>query len=126
MAAPAAKMTPKIHEVPDDLLAAIDFCYEQGWTDGLPVVPPTAERVEASAGNQWHDDADGFAGIGLLRHCRANEYGAGHGQPCPEEVSFGKCHVILLFRKGHQTMPRSFRAGDGTGRAGQAVRQAGA
>ena len=28
-----------------DLLAAIDYCYEQGWTDGLPVVPPTEARV---------------------------------------------------------------------------------
>jgi len=25
----------------------IEFCYRQGWTDGLPVVPPTPERVEA-------------------------------------------------------------------------------
>jgi hypothetical protein len=24
---------------------AIEFCYEQGWTDGLPVVPPTPTRV---------------------------------------------------------------------------------
>ena len=29
----------QIHEVPDDVLAAIDYCFEQGWTDGLPVVP---------------------------------------------------------------------------------------
>src|SRR5215475_10389017 len=38
---------PRIHEVPDDLLAAIDWCYEQGWTDGLPVVPPAVDRVKA-------------------------------------------------------------------------------
>jgi hypothetical protein len=31
----------------DDPLAAIDYCYAQGWTDGLPVVPPTEERVAA-------------------------------------------------------------------------------
>ena len=37
----------RIHEVPDDLLAAIDYCYEQGWTDGLPVVPPAVDRVDA-------------------------------------------------------------------------------
>ena len=37
----------RIHDVPDDLLAAIDYCYEQGWTDGLPVVPPTVDRVDA-------------------------------------------------------------------------------
>jgi hypothetical protein len=36
--------------VPDDLLAAIDYCYEQGWTDGLPVVPPIVERVDAMVG----------------------------------------------------------------------------
>jgi hypothetical protein len=30
-----------------DPLAAIEFCYRQGWTDGLPVVPPTEERVAA-------------------------------------------------------------------------------
>lgn len=37
----------RIHEVPDDLFAAIDYCYEQGWTDGLPVIPPVPERVHA-------------------------------------------------------------------------------
>jgi hypothetical protein len=31
----------------EDSLDAIDLCYRQGWTDGLPVVPPTVERVEA-------------------------------------------------------------------------------
>ncbi len=36
-----------VHEVPDDPLAAIDYCFEQGWTDGLPVVPPEVARVEA-------------------------------------------------------------------------------
>jgi len=40
-------LSPRIHEVPDDLLAAIDYCYEQGWTDGLPVVPPVVHRVKA-------------------------------------------------------------------------------
>jgi hypothetical protein len=25
----------------------VEFCYEQGWTDGLPVVPPTEARVAA-------------------------------------------------------------------------------
>ncbi|MBL6953287.1 MAG: hypothetical protein ISR50_11670 [Alphaproteobacteria bacterium] len=42
-----AHATARIHEVEDDLLAAIDYCYEQGWTDGLPVVPPDVQRVEA-------------------------------------------------------------------------------
>ena len=30
----------------DDAVQAIEKCYELGWTDGLPVVPPTVERVE--------------------------------------------------------------------------------
>ena len=30
-----------------DLGGAIELCYTNGWTDGLPVVPPTAERVVA-------------------------------------------------------------------------------
>lgn len=38
--------TARIHDIPDDPLAAIDYCYEQGWTDGLPVVPPALKRVE--------------------------------------------------------------------------------
>ena len=39
--------SPRVHESPDDLLAAIDYCYDQGWTDGLPVVPPMVDRVKA-------------------------------------------------------------------------------
>ncbi len=31
----------------DDLAQAIEFCFEKGWTDGLPVVPPTEARVRA-------------------------------------------------------------------------------
>ena len=31
----------KIPSLVDD----IEYCYEQGWTDGLPVIPPTEERV---------------------------------------------------------------------------------
>ena len=31
----------------DQWVDPLEYCYEQGWTDGLPVVPPTAERVSA-------------------------------------------------------------------------------
>ncbi len=34
-------------DVSADALGAIEYCYEQGWTDGLPVVPPERARVEA-------------------------------------------------------------------------------
>ncbi len=30
----------------DDPVEAIERCYRLGWTDGLPVIPPTVERVE--------------------------------------------------------------------------------
>jgi hypothetical protein len=29
----------------DDPGQAIELCFEKGWTDGLPVVPPTESRV---------------------------------------------------------------------------------
>ena len=34
-------------EVDDDFEAVQNLYLERGWTDGLPVVPPTVERVEA-------------------------------------------------------------------------------
>ena len=41
-------MAESAHEVAADALAAIDYCYEQGWAaDGLPVIPPERSRVEA-------------------------------------------------------------------------------
>ena len=37
----------RIHEVDLDPISAIEYCYAQGWTDGLPVVPPETHLVEA-------------------------------------------------------------------------------
>ena len=31
----------------EDVYQAIELYYERGWTDGLPVVPPTEKRVRA-------------------------------------------------------------------------------
>src|SRR5687768_12351091 len=39
-------MTARIHEVAD-LAAFIELAYERGWTDGLPVYPPTDDLVDA-------------------------------------------------------------------------------
>src|SRR5262245_15538281 len=33
-------------------LDLIDQCYEAGWTDGLPVIPPTPDRVAAMVGDR--------------------------------------------------------------------------
>jgi hypothetical protein len=38
------QLASKRFAVPD-LNHAIEFCYQQGWTDGLPVVPPTERAV---------------------------------------------------------------------------------
>jgi len=39
----------------------LEEMFERGWTDGLPVIPPTAERVEAMLGA-----ADGTVSLGLV------------------------------------------------------------
>src|SRR3954465_2833519 len=31
----------------EDLMAAQEFCHSRGWSDGLPVVPPTPQAVQA-------------------------------------------------------------------------------
>jgi hypothetical protein len=36
-------LTSRRHKVED--VDATEFCFQQGWTDGLPVVPPTEDRV---------------------------------------------------------------------------------
>jgi hypothetical protein len=43
---PVPALRSKSYRV-DDALAAQEFCHARGWTDGLPVVPPTAEAVQA-------------------------------------------------------------------------------
>jgi hypothetical protein len=50
-------LTSPRHDVPD-ALAAIEFYYRQGWTDGLPVVPPTEERVREFLEVTGHAPAD--------------------------------------------------------------------
>ena len=42
----ATALTAVRHRVADDA-EAIELCFARGWTDGLPVVPPTPARVEA-------------------------------------------------------------------------------
>ncbi len=40
-------LTSVRHEVPDDLMAFNRLAMDNGWGDGLPLIPPTPERVEA-------------------------------------------------------------------------------
>jgi hypothetical protein len=44
-----------VETVPSSLYTDIERCFELGWTDGLPVVPPTPERVEAMLGDRSAD-----------------------------------------------------------------------
>ena len=44
------QLTSKIHEA-DDFVAVQELFHSHGWTDGLPIVPPTADAV--SAGLEW-------------------------------------------------------------------------
>jgi len=50
-------------ELPDSLDAVNDHFYQQGWTDGLPIVPPTPERVgKMLEGMPWRR-ADDVIGV---------------------------------------------------------------
>jgi hypothetical protein len=40
------QLTSKRHQVPESV-DLVEFCFQQGWSDGLPVIPPTVDRVEA-------------------------------------------------------------------------------
>ena len=58
------QLSSKRHHVPDTV-DLVEFCWEQGWSDGLPVVPPTVDRVEtmlAAAG------LDAKQEIGFITH----------------------------------------------------------
>ena len=40
------QLTSRHYDAPD-MAAAMELCDSKGWTDGLPVVPPTADRIDA-------------------------------------------------------------------------------
>ena len=41
------KLASVRHEVAESPLTLLEYVMEQGWGDGLPVIPPTEERVAA-------------------------------------------------------------------------------
>ena len=47
----------------DETEDLIEVCYENGWTDGLPVVPPTPERVERMLGGTDRDPDELIAAV---------------------------------------------------------------
>ena len=62
----------------DDVFQAAELCYELGWTDGLPVVPPTVQRVQ-----QFLDYAGRPADevLGSVPERRREDRGAGDEAP---------------------------------------------
>ena len=53
---------PQSFKAPDGLEAANRLLYSRGWTDGLPVVPPTPERVDKMIAGAGFD-GDEFLGL---------------------------------------------------------------
>jgi hypothetical protein len=58
-------MTAPVTDPAEQAKAAIEYCYEQGWTDGLPVVPATQASVDACLATT---DRAGTEIIGSLDH----------------------------------------------------------
>ena len=50
-------MTAPLTDPVTQAKAAIEYCYEQGWTDGLPVVPATRSDIEACLATTDRDPA---------------------------------------------------------------------
>jgi hypothetical protein len=78
--------TPKINsmDLPDSLEAINDHFYLEGWTDGLPIIPPTPERVDKMlTGMAWRspDEVIGLIppamGLATLRTIATNAVMAG-------------------------------------------------
>lgn len=57
-----ALQMPSLDDGDDALDRINDYFYEQGWTDGLPIVPPTPERVERMLAGMPAHDADELIG----------------------------------------------------------------
>ena len=51
-------MTAPVTDPVAQAKAAIEYCYERGWTDGLPVVPATRSDIEACLATTDRDPAE--------------------------------------------------------------------
>ena len=54
---------PPLAESHESLDRVNDYFYERGWTDGLPIVPPTEERVRAMLAGMPGRDADDLVSV---------------------------------------------------------------
>jgi hypothetical protein len=76
--------TMNLAEMPNTLEGVNEYFYQNGWTDGLPVIPPTAQRVEQMmAGMSWRDADEVIGlvppamGVATLRNVATNAVMAG-------------------------------------------------
>ncbi|HAT35664.1 MAG TPA: hypothetical protein DCS82_08105, partial [Rhodospirillaceae bacterium] len=81
---PINELTEGEVRLPDDLELVNDHFYEKGWTDGLPIIPPTEERIERMLGGMaWRDpdaligEVPPFQGNATLRKVAVNAVMAG-------------------------------------------------
>ncbi|MGH8980013.1 MAG: hypothetical protein ACRDWE_03180 [Acidimicrobiales bacterium] len=51
----------------DPLLQAIEYCYDKGWTDGLPIVPPTPAFIERFLAETDRDPDEILASLSQFR-----------------------------------------------------------
>lgn len=75
---------PAIVESQDSFDRVNEYFYEHGWTDGLPIVPPTGERVQAMlAGMPWREAEEVISvvpprmGVASMRQIAVNAVMAG-------------------------------------------------
>lgn len=75
---------PQVVESHEAIDCVNDYFYERGWTDGLPIVPPTEERVQAMLGGMtWRKPDDIISvvpprmGVASMRQIAVNAVMAG-------------------------------------------------
>ena len=59
-------MPVPVHQA-ENILDAIEYAYQQGWTDGLPIIPPTESRVSGMLA-MWDRAPDETVGRVVERH----------------------------------------------------------
>ena len=57
------KLTSEIVMVEDSVVAINNYCIEKGWSDGLPIIPPTEQEVEKMLTGTKRDPAEVVASI---------------------------------------------------------------
>ena len=61
-----AKLVSRLHEISDDPGEVLDYFTERRWGDGLPVIPPTPERVAAMIDGARRDPAEVIGRLGPI------------------------------------------------------------